>query len=374
MNHLDSLVQSIENTHSALQKSAVNAVNQALTIRNWMIGFYIVEFEQNGSVRAEYGENLIQNLALKLAHIKGIDKRSLYKFRQFYLVYSYLTDSILAYIDQTKLSVDAKLGTVSTQLKNTKVGAASTLSAIQTPPSKLLSNLSYSHIELLLNQEEELKRVFYEVECIKNTWSIRGLKRQINSLYYERSGISQNPQLLSEIVQNKSIKQNPIDIIKNVYSFDFLEISSKEIVEESELESTLIENLQEFILELGNGFCFEARQKRILIGENYYFIDLVFYHRVLKCHILVELKLGAFTHGDIGQLNTYVNYYKKVVSSEVDNPPIGILLVAEKDNALVEFATAGMDENLFIQKYLIQLPTKDLLQNHINKEIINLKR
>jgi predicted nuclease of restriction endonuclease-like (RecB) superfamily len=374
MNHLDSLVQSIENTHSALQKSAVNAVNQALTIRNWMIGFYIVEFEQNGSVRAEYGENLIQNLALKLAHIKGIDKRSLYKFRQFYLVYSYLTDSILAYIDQTKLSVDAKLGTVSTQLKNTKVGAASTLSAIQTPPSKLLSNLSYSHIELLLNQEEELKRVFYEVECIKNTWSIRELKRQINSLYYERSGISQNPQLLSEIVQNKSIKQNPIDIIKNVYSFDFLEISSKEIVEESELESALIENLQEFILELGNGFCFEARQKRILIGENYYFIDLVFYHRVLKCHILVELKLGAFTHGDIGQLNTYVNYYKKVVSSEDDNPPIGILLVAEKDNALVEFATAGMDENLFIQKYLIQLPTKDLLQNHINKEIINLKR
>ncbi|MBP6460131.1 MAG: DUF1016 family protein [Crocinitomicaceae bacterium] len=374
MNHLDSLVQSIENTHSALQKSAVNAVNQALTIRNWMIGFYIVEFEQNGSVRAEYGENLIQNLALKLAHIKGIDKRSLYKFRQFYLVYSYLTDSILAYIDQTKLSVDAKLGTVSTQLKNTKVGAASTLSAIQTPPSKLLSNLSYSHIELLLNQEEELKRVFYEVECIKNTWSIRELKRQINSLYYERSGISQNPQLLSEIVQNKSIKQNPIDIIKNVYSFDFLEISSKEIVEESELESALIENFQEFILELGNGFCFEARQKRILIGENYYFIDLVFYHRVLKCHILVELKLGAFTHGDIGQLNTYVNYYKKVVSSEDDNPPIGILLVAEKDNALVEFATAGMDENLFIQKYLIQLPTKDLLQNHINKEIINLKR
>ena len=132
--------------------------------------------------------------------------------------------------------------------------------------------------------------------------------------------------------------------------------------------------MQVFILELGNGFCFEARQKRILIGENYYFIDLVFYHRVLKCHILVELKLGAFTHGDIGQLNTYVNYYKKVVSSEDDNPPIGILLVAEKDNALVEFATAGMDENLFIQKYLIQLPTKDLLQNHINKEIINLKR
>ncbi len=139
MNHLDSLVQSIENTHSALQKSAVNAVNQALTIRNWMIGFYIIEFEQNGSVRAEYGENLIQNLALKLAHIKGIDKRSLYKFRQFYLVYSYLNDSILAYFEQTKLSIDAKLGTVSTQLKNTKVGAASTLSAIQTPPSKLLS-------------------------------------------------------------------------------------------------------------------------------------------------------------------------------------------------------------------------------------------
>ncbi len=171
MNLLGSLVRSIENTHSALQKSAVNAVNQSLTIRNWIIGYYIVEFEQNGNVKAEYGENLIQNLALKLAHIKGVDRRSLYKFRQFYLVYSYLNDSILAYFDQTKLSIDAKLGTVSTQLKNTKVGTVSTLSKLQTPAD------------------------------------------------------------------------NPIDKIKNVYRFDFSEVYTKDIVEDSELELILSENI-----------------------------------------------------------------------------------------------------------------------------------
>ena len=373
MNHLDNLVCSIENTHSALQKSAVNAVNQSLTIRNWIIGYYIVEFEQNGNVKAEYGENLINNLADKLAHIKGIDKRALYKFKQFYLVYAYLEEAIQFYLNSSQLLLDSKVGTLSTLFKNTKVETPSPLSKLQTPPDKILRNLSYSHIELLLNQEEELKRVFYEVECIKNTWSVRELKRQINSLYFERCGISNKPEELISSVYNQSQKQSPIDIIKNVYSFDFLEMSTKDIVEESELESALIENLQAFILELGNGFCFEARQKRILIGENYYFIDLVFYHRILKCHVLVELKLGAFTHGDIGQLNTYVNYYKKVIAND-DNPPVGILLVAEKDSALVEFATAGMDENLFVQKYLIQLPTKDVLQKHICEEIINLKK
>jgi predicted nuclease of restriction endonuclease-like (RecB) superfamily len=374
MSNIDSLVYSIESTHSVLQNSALNAINQSLTIRNWIIGYYIVEFEQNGNVKAAYGENLINNLADKLVHIKGIDKRALYKFKRFYLVYSYLENAIQFYLNTTQLVHDIKVGALSTLFKNTNVGTVSTQSKLQTPPEKILRNLSYSHIELLLNQEEELKRVFYEVECIKNTWSIRELKRQINSLYYERCGISTKPDEITKVVYKQSQNQSPTDIIKNVYSFDFLELSGRNIIEESELESALIDNLQGFILELGNGFCFEARQKRILIGENYYFIDLVFYHRILKCHILVELKLGAFTHGDIGQLNTYVNYYKKCVSNEDDNPPIGILLVAEKDNALVEFATAGMDENLFVQKYLIQLPNKDILQKHIREEINNLKK
>lgn len=374
MNNIDSLINSIESTHFVLQKSAINAVNQSLTIRNWIIGCYIVEFEQNGNLKAEYGQKLIQNLASKLSHIKGIDARSLYKFKQFYLLYTYLEETISNFIQNSQLQIDAKVWTVSTLLKDEKVGTVSTVSDFQTPPNKILNNLSYSHIELLLNQEDKIKRVFYEIESIKNTWSVRELKRQINSLYYERSGLSQKPTLLADIVNKQSEKERPLDIIKNIYSFDFLEMSTKDIVEESDLESALIENLQGFILELGNGFCFEARQKRILIGENYYFIDLVFYHRTLKCHVLVELKLGSFNHGDIGQLNTYLNYYKKEISNTDDNPPVGILLVAEKDKALVEYATAGMDENLFVQKYLIQLPNKSILQKHIYEEINNLKK
>jgi predicted nuclease of restriction endonuclease-like (RecB) superfamily len=214
-----------------------------------------------------------------------------------------------------------------------------------------------------------LKRTFYELECIKGTWSVRELKRQINSLYFERSGLSQQPEKLAEMVLQKTNPQAPKDIIKNIYAFEFLDISTQSIVEESDLETALLDNLQQFITELGNGFCLESRQKRILIGETYYFIDLVFYHRILKCHILLDLKIGAFEHGDIGQLNTYLNFYKQEIAELNDNPPVGILLVAEKDQALVKYATAGMDENLFIQKYLVQLPDKNQLENYIETEL-----
>lgn len=204
---------------------------------------------------------------------------------------------------------------------------------------------------------------------MKGTWSVRELKRQINSLYYERSGLSTNPEKLAAIVHQNNSPKGPTDIIKNIYAFEFLDFSTKAIVEESDLETALLDNLQDFIIELGNGFCLEARQKRILIGSTYYFIDLVFYHRILKCHVLVELKIGAFNHGDIGQLNTYLNYFKQEVCEANDNPPVGILLVAEKDHALVKYATAGMDENLFVQKYLVQLPGKNQLEKYIVNEL-----
>ena len=203
-------------------------------------------------------------------------------------------------------------------------------------------------------------------------WSVRELKRQINSLYFERSGLSANPEKLAELVRQRSAPQKPTDIIKNVYAFEFLEIPVKSVIEETDLEAALLDHLQEFIIELGNGFCLEARQKRILIGEKYYFIDLVFYHRILKSHIIIELKIGAFEHGDIGQPNTYINFYKQEISEKADNPPVGILLVAEKDHALIKYATAGMDENLFIQKYLVQLPDKVQLEKHIEEELKKL--
>lgn len=193
-------------------------------------------------------------------------------------------------------------------------------------------------------------------------------------MYFERSGLSNHPEKLRELVQQKTFPQEPKDIIKNIYAFEFLDISTLSIVEESDLETALLDHLQQFIIELGNGFCLEARQKRILIGETYYFIDLVFYHRILKCHVLLELKIGAFEHADIGQLNTYLNFYKHEVCEGSDNPPVGILLVAEKDHALVKYATAGMDESLFVQKYLVQLPSKAKLEKYIESELKNFKK
>ncbi len=195
------------------------------------------------------------------------------------------------------------------------------------------------------------------------------MRRQISSLYYERSGLSAKPEKLAEMVNKNTSPQVPTDIIKNIYAFEFLDLKTRDLVEESDLESALLDHLQEFIIELGNGFCFEARQKRILIGSTYYFIDLLFYHRILKCHVLLELKIGAFEHGDIGQLNTYLNYFREEISEASDNPPVGILLVAEKDHALVKYATAGMDENLFVKQYLIKLPSTDQLQHYVEKEL-----
>lgn len=358
MKNFSKLISTIEQIHGQLQASAVNAVNQALTVRNWLIGYYIVEFEQNGEDRATYGDKLIEGLAEKLSHIKGIDRRSLFKFRQFYLFYPHIETAIRGSLSPI-LNTDEKVGTLTPLFENELI----------VPANKLISKMSYSHIELLLNIDNQLKRTFYELECIKGTWSVRELKRQINSLYFERSGLSAKPEKLSALINQNSAPQAPTDSIKNIYSFEFLDIKIQPIVEESDLETALLDHLQEFILELGNGFCFEARQRRILIGNEYYFIDLVFYHRILKCHVLIDLKIGKFEHGDIGQLNTYLNYFKAEIGEKSDNAPVGILLVAEKDSALVKYATADMDENLFVQQYLIKLPSTEQLKIYIENEL-----
>lgn len=371
MENFDKLISTIEQVHGQLQASAASAVNQALTMRNWLIGYYIVEFEQNGEDRAVYGEKLIEKLAGKLRHIKGIEERSLRRFRQFYMTYphfeSAIRGSLTPELGLTEIrgsltpifTASPKVGSLTPQLQNQPF----------VPPQKILSKLSYTHIEQLLNIDNQLKRTFYEIECIKGTWSVRELKRQINSLYFERSGLSAKPEKLSALINQNIVPQAPVDIVKNIYSFEFLDIRVQPIVEESDLETALLDHLQEFMLELGNGFCFEARQKRILIGDEYYYIDLVFYHRILKCHVIVDLKIGKFEHGDIGQLNTYLNYFKAEIAEKSDNAPVGILLVAERNNALVKYATAGMDENLFVQQYLIKLPSIEQLKTYVENEL-----
>jgi predicted nuclease of restriction endonuclease-like (RecB) superfamily len=366
------LSSKIEQIHTELQVYAANSVNQSLTVRNWLIGCYIVEFEQKGEDRAAYGVKLLSNLALKLKHIKGLDERSLRNIRQFYKTYSYLETIIWGTVPP-KLQTELIWGSLSPILEN-QVVKSNKEEKLLVPAETILTKLSYSHLEILLKVTDQLKRTFYEIECIKGTWSVRELKRQIASLFFERSGLSKHPEKLAELVQQKIQPQTPKDIIKNIYAFEFLDVGIQSIVEESDLETALLNNLQKFILELGNGFCLEARQKRILIGETYYFIDLVFYHRILKCHVLIELKIGAFDHGDIGQLNTYLNYVKSEITEPTDNPPIGILLVAEKDHALVKYATAGLDENIFVQQYMLQLPKSEQLQVYIENELKQLRK
>lgn len=370
--NFDLLLNTIQQTHSVFQQNAVKAVNVSLTLRNWLIGYYIVEFEQNGEDRAKYGSKLLFSLAEKCATIKGLDERSFRNFRLFYTLYPQIQEII----PQNKIPVPIR-GSVTSEFENKENVIRGSLtpelqnSRFQLNGTTLVNKLSYTHIEQLIKLDDPIQRLFYELECLKGSWSVRELKRQINTLYYERSALSKQPEKLSELTQQQSETVLPIDVIKSVYAFEFLGLNAKDIVEESDLEKALIEHIQAFILELGNGFCFEGRQKRILIDDEHYFIDLVFYHRILKCHVIVELKLDEFKHEHLSQLNTYVSYYREEVKREDDNPPIGILMCTKKGQKLVEYALSGMDEKLFVSKYMLELPSKEILTAFLEKELIN---
>lgn len=239
---------------------------------------------------------------------------------------------------------------------------------------QLIEKVSFTHFVELLKIEDKTKRSFYELFILKATPSIIEFKRQINSLAYERVGLSANTEIAFEQLHNKIEPEQISDAVKSVFFFDFLGLKSNDLVEEQELETALINHLQAFIQELGIGFCFEARQKRILIDDEYYFTDLVFYHRILKCHILIELKIDSFKHEHLSQLNTYVAYFNAEIRRFDDNPAIGILLCTEKGKKLVEYATAGMDNQLFVSKYLLELPKKEQLEEFIEKELKNWEK
>jgi len=242
------------------------------------------------------------------------------------------------------------------------------------PAHVLLSQLSFTHIEQLLAIEDPLKRAFYEIEGIRGNWSVRDLKRQIATLYFERSGLSKDKEKLAKMVQAGVETAEPKLTIRDPYIFEFLGLRAKDAVAEGDLEAALVEHLREFLLELGHGFCLEAPQKSIVIGRTRGFVDLVFYHRILKCHVLVELKVDEFRHEHLGQLNTYVTWYRKHMMAPGDSPPVGLLLCAGKDHALVEYAVASMDNRLFVSKYAVELPTKKELEQFLNRHRKGLER
>ncbi len=353
------LVSAIRQVNDNLTAQAGRAINISLTLRNWMVGAYIDEYELRGADRANYGDKLLVNLSreLKKHGISNCGRRQLYNYLTFYRLYP-----------QIVRTVPAQSGHLLPQnINSPKVRTASAQCILS--PEKLISSLSYSHFELLVGLDDELKRAFYEIECLRGNWSVRELRRQINTLYFERSGLSENKEKLAELAQSGTEQTEPNLTVRDPYIFEFLGIKPREVMGESELEDALLDKLQEFLMELGHGFCFEARQKRVLIGDTHCFIDLVFYHRILKCHVLVELKVDAFNHENLGQLNTYVSWYKKNMMSEDDNPPIGILLCTHKDHTLVEYALAGMDNNLFVSKYQLQLPKKEEIQHFLEEKL-----
>jgi predicted nuclease of restriction endonuclease-like (RecB) superfamily len=376
------LVNTIQQAHGTLQQSALKSVNKHLTIRNWLVGFYIVEFTQNGEDRAKYGDRLLPELA-KSINIRGLSETSLILQRQFYRVYPQIRQVLTDELKQLGFDLSPIPQLTTEELHSSESQAltivqsanaqfkANNATDLQVPPDKLTRSLSFTHLTLLLPLADPLKRTFYEIECMKGNWSVEELKRQINSLYFERSGMSNNPEKVSRLVQDKSEALIPTDIIKSPFTLEFLGLKAKDVVYESDLEQALIDHLEEFLLELGHGFCFEAKQKRITIGEKYYFIDLVFYHRILKCHVLIDLKMKAVDHENIGQRKTYINYYKKNIMQASDHPPVGLLLVTENNKALVEYAMADADQHLFVSKYVLALPSTKQLEEFIQKELNN---
>lgn len=236
-----------------------------------------------------------------------------------------------------------------------------------TPPKMIIERLSFSHLCEIMTQKDPLARFFYETECIKGTWSVKELRRQIATNLYFRSGTSKDPnKLLASIKPEKNIAALTI---RQPFAFEFLGLNAKEVVTEGDLEEALISHLQDFLLELGKGFCFEDRQKRMIIDDEYYFADLVFYNRILHCNVIVELKNDEFRYEYLGQLNAYVSYYKENEMYEGDNPPVGILLCTRKGEKMVEYAIAGMDNNLFVSTYMLQLPDKATLEKFLYEEI-----
>jgi predicted nuclease of restriction endonuclease-like (RecB) superfamily len=354
--NLEQLTASIQQTNQYFITQAQKQVNTCLTLRNWVIGFYILEYEQSGKDRADYGSGLYKAIAERLAHkgLKSIRERHLYLCKDFYLAYP-----------QILRTASAKLYLIDFQapeILRTQSAESVQFNGESTDLNTLLTQLSFSHFIELLKAENGVRRHFYEGEAIRNNWSVRTLKRAIESLLYERTGLSADKAITLKDFGSQS-ETPPEALFRNTYLLEFLGLEDKAPFTESQLEERIITNLQHFLLELGRGFCFEHRQRRITFDNRHYRIDLVFYHRILKCHMLLDLKIGEFDHADAGQMNMYLNYYKENESQNGDNPPIGIILCSGKNEALVKYATMGLSQQVFVSKYLVNLPSeKDLLR------------
>ncbi len=365
----DALVGSIRDVDARFVLSAVKAVNVSLTLRNWCIGAYIKEFELHGMDRAGYGDKLFERISLALSDsgMRSCDKRALFRYVQFYERYPEVAGLLPGEVRDGYLAICGYLEHERNTLIEGIVGTESP--QFKAPIDKLVSSLSFSHISEILQIDDPLKRGFYEVECMRGVWSVRELKRQIDSMYFERSGLSKDKKKLAELADISAEKLTPALVIRDPYVFEFLGLKRAEVMDESCFESALLDKLKEFLLELGHGFCFEARQKKMLVGDEYYFVDLVFYHRILKCHVLVDLKMEGLSHAHVGQMNMYLNWFRRNEMCEGDNPPVGLLLCPRKDEMVVEYATGGLSNEVFVWKYEVVLPSVEELERFVEHEV-----
>ena len=317
------LLEEISKTYDRGRIRATQAVNVQLIETYWEMGRYLVEFEQGGQAKAAYGPALLRKLSKDLTRTfgKGFSRSSLSRFRQFYLTY---------------------------------------------PICATLSHkLSWSHIVELLKIEDPLERSFYEKQTTAERWSVRELVRQKDSGLFLRLAVSRDREGILKLSQEGQLVEQPSDILRDPYVFEFLKIPEPYLPSEIQLETLLYDHLQQFLLELGKGFTFVGRQYRITINNIHYRVDLVFYHRILRCFVLIDLKINDVKHQDIGQMNLYMGYFANEENGEGDNPPIGLILTKNKDELLVEYATYQMNSQLFVQKYQLYLPNEEELRREL---------
>ena len=347
-----SIFGNVSSVIDAARQSAARSVNAIMTAAYWMIGQYIVEFEQGGKERAEYGTALVERLAVDLTERfgRGFSRQNIWQMRLFYQ----------SYPPEQNLQTVSGESEYSENLQTAPVESSLTSIASRFP-------LPWSAYVRLLSVENINAREFYETEALRGGWSIRQLDRQINSQFYERTALSKNKAAMLTKGQKAQPGDRvlPEEEIKDPFVLEFLDL--KDEYSESDLEEALISHLETFLMELGGDFCFMGRQKRLRIGDEWYRVDLLFYHRRLRCLVVIDLKLGKFTHADAGQMNLYLNYARKNWMHEDENPPVGLILCSQRNEAIAQYALGGLTNKVMTTEYLTTLPDENLLAAEIDR-------
>lgn len=343
---VNSLYSHIRQLLISARQTAVRNINTLQVLTYFEIGRLIVEHEQKGVKRAEYGEQILKALSKRLTNEfgRGYSWRNLNNMRRFYLEY------------KTRMQQNTSDNLLSDNLSN----ILQTLSA----KSYIPFPLSWSHYIFLMGISDHSERNFYEIESLSGNWSLRELKRQNNSGLYERLALSRDKEKVKELSAKGQLLEKPEDMLKNPYVLEFLGLDEKSTYSENDLETAIISKIEHFLLELGKGFLFEARQKRFTFDEEHFFVDLVFYNRLLRCYVLIDLKIGKLVHQDLGQMQMYVNYFDRYVKLEDENPTVGILLCKQKSDALVEL-TLPEKSNIYASQYQLYLPSKEVLRQKL---------